>query len=256
MHFRLLPSFLQVGGSHLTHPWDASSYLVLDQPSVLIDCGTPHGWDALRRNLSEVGVKAGDIGLIIGTHGHYDHVSAAALVREECDAPFLLHEDDASAVESGDSERTAARLMYGASFSPVTVDRKLRDGEEIRLEHSLLRIIHTPGHTPGSVSVLVSWGDFTLLVAGDTVWGGYHEAIGSDVAAWHRSMDRLLGYDIDALVWGHSGSVLYGDANARLREAAAGLGVYFVPWRLPISGVGRYAGNPLAPGRMESFPVP
>lgn len=256
MDYRLLPNFFQVGGSHLTHPWDASSYLIRDTPSVLIDCGTPHGVEALKRNIRETGVTLEEIGYIIGTHGHYDHVSAVQQVKAECAAQFLLHSADANAVRNGDPDRTASRLMYGESFSPITVDRELGDYEEISLERALLRIVHTPGHTLGSVSLLVSWDDFTLLVAGDTVWGGYHEAVGSDLKAWKASMKRLLEYDIDALVWGHSGSLIFGDANTRLKEAESSLGVYFVPWRLPISGAGRYAGNPLAPGRMESFAVP
>ncbi len=71
---RLLPFLYQVGGSHLKHEEDASSYLVMSDPPVLIDCGTPNGLDVLKKYLKAIGFPAGSLGLLIGTHCQYDHV--------------------------------------------------------------------------------------------------------------------------------------------------------------------------------------
>jgi hydroxyacylglutathione hydrolase len=253
---KLLPFLYQVGGSHLTHEEDASSYLVTSDPPVLIDCGTPKGLDVLQKNLKLIGFPASSLGLLIGTHCHYDHVGAARDLKNTYGVEFWLHNEDAPAVESGDPDLTAAGFFYGLDFPIVQVDRKLDTETRFELGEYEFIAVHTPGHTPGSISILVKWKDFTVLIAGDTLWGGYHPIIGSDIDRWHDSLARLEKYEFDVLVWGHSGSVVFGDAHQRLKEARESLGQYYVPWRTPMFAEHRYCGNPLAPGRVEYPPVP
>ena len=92
--FRLLPHVYQVGGPHLTDPKDCSVFLIRDEPSVLIDCGAPDGSPALLRNLAALQFSETDIGMIIGTHCHYDHVGAAAELRRAASIPMWLHPAD------------------------------------------------------------------------------------------------------------------------------------------------------------------
>jgi hydroxyacylglutathione hydrolase len=254
---RLLPMVYQVGGSHLTDLKDCSYYLIKDEPAVLIDCGTPDGIPALQRNLASIGLDLSKIGLVIGTHGHYDHVSAVSALKKLADFTFYLHPDDRRAVEEGDGSLTASELMYHLPFPPARVDQELFDGQVIELAHCKLTIVHTPGHTRGSVCVLATWSDFTLLFAGDTVWGGFHPDFYAGIDTWTKSLDKLLTYDFEVMVWGHSGSVVYGDARQRVKEARAALGVFYVPWRIPITPAElRYGGDALNPGRQESNGVP
>jgi len=212
----------------------------------------------LQRNLAAIGVSLADIGLVIGTHGHYDHVSGIARLKELTDLTFYLHPADRQAVETGDGILTASAMMYHLPFPPARVDRELVDGQVIELAGCKLTIVHTPGHTRGSVCVLATWADFTLLFAGDTVWGGFHPDFYAGVETWAGSLDKLLTYEFDALVWGHSGSVVFGDARQRVKEARAALGVFYVPWRIPITGDMplRYGGDALNPGRKETNGVP
>lgn len=255
--FRLLPRVYQVGGPHLTDPKDCSCYLIKDDPSILIDCGSPDGIPALRQNLASLGLGFSDIGMLIGTHGHFDHVGGVAALKQLRDVPFYLHPGDRRAVEKGDGRLTASETLYNLPFPPVRVDRELSDAQIIELTHGRLTIVHTPGHTAGSVSILATWDDFTLLFAGDTVWGGYNPDFFAGIEVWRRSLDKLLAYDFDVMVWGHSGSVVFGDARRRVQEARAAMGVFFVPWRIPISGPEfRYGGDALNPGRQESYGVP
>ena len=253
---KLLPFLYQVGGSHLTHEEDASSYLVVSDPPVLIDCGTPKGLDNLLENLSSIGVPVSSLGLLIGTHCHYDHIGAAQAIKELSRVEFWLHSEDAQAAELGDPDLTAAGFFYNLDFPRVQVDRKLNSETRFRYVDYEFTIVHTPGHTPGGVSILVTWKNFTVLIAGDTLWGGYHPKIGSDIDRWHDSLERLEQYAFDVLVWGHSGSVIFGDAQQRLKEAKESLGQYYVPFRTPMFAEHRYCGNPLAPGRVEYPPVP
>ena len=255
--FRLLPRVYQVGGPHLTDVKDCSYYLIADDPNVLIDCGSPDGIPALQGNLASIGVDISEIGIVIGTHGHYDHVGGAAALKQLTDFTFCLHGDDRRAVEEADGVLTASDMMYHLPFPAVTVDQELGDGQVIELAHCQLTVVHTPGHTRGSVCVLATWDDYTLLFAGDTLWGGFHPAFYAGTDTWAASLDKLLTHDFDALVWGHGGSVVFGDARQRVVEARDALGVYYVPWRIPVTSVGlRYGGDGLNPGRQESGGVP
>ncbi len=256
--FQLLPHVYQVGGSHLTDAKDCSYYLIKDDPCVLIDCGTPDGLPRLQHNLSRIGLAISDVDMVIGTHGHYDHLGGAAALRRLTDYDLYLHDDDRSAVEEGNGVLTASELLYDLPFTPVTVDHPLHDGQIIKLRHCTLEIVHTPGHTRGSVCVLATWGDFTLLFAGDTVWGGFHPDFWAGIETWTASLDKLLTHDFETIVWGHSGSVVYGDAHRRVQEARDALGVFFVPWRIsPLqAGELRYGGDALNPGRLESGGMP
>jgi glyoxylase-like metal-dependent hydrolase (beta-lactamase superfamily II) len=209
-----------------------------DEPT-LIDCGSAEGYPALKRSLSKLGYGPRDIRRVIGTHGHWDHLSGMAALREESDALLCLHDADRAAVESGDEDRTAA-FLYARPFPPVKVDRALNDGEVLSIGGYAFQVYHTPGHSPGSVSLWVEINGMKLLIAGDTFWGGYHPRIGSDMEAWARSLDRLLELDFDVMTIGHCPPTLIYDAKVKAQEARQQFGVYFNPWFKPFHTSFRY----------------
>jgi glyoxylase-like metal-dependent hydrolase (beta-lactamase superfamily II) len=155
-----------------------------------------------------------------------------AQLRAESDAELWLHAHDRQAVETGDGDRTAA-FLYGQPFAPVSVDRVLHDGEVLEIGSYRFRVLHTPGHSPGSVCLWANIDGCKVLIAGDTLWAHFHHRIGSDADAWVRSLDRLLALDVDAVTIGHSPPELILNANAHLREARQQFGVYFNPWFKP-----------------------
>jgi glyoxylase-like metal-dependent hydrolase (beta-lactamase superfamily II) len=135
-------------------------------------------------------------------------------------------------VGTGDSVRTCAGSLYGEvfpAFDPVA----LTDGQVLDLGGALLQVLHTPGHTPGSVSVVARVGGRSVLLAGDTLWGGFSAAVGSDAEAWVASLERLEGLPVDALSFGHGVDVLLDDPAGRIAEARARFGTYFDPWFRP-----------------------
>ena len=229
---RLAGPLYAVSGDRLSHPFDGNAYLIAGREPVLIDCGSLDGYDALRRNLLSVGVTPHDIRRVLVTHGHFDHLSGMARLREESAAELWLHAGDREAVESADPERTSA-FLYERVFPKLRVDRELRDGLRVPAGDMELRVVHTPGHTPGSSSFQLDLDDMRVLITGDTVWGGFHERIGSDAKDWRRSLDRLIELDPTALAIGHSRPMLILDATAKLRDARAQFGVYFNPWFKP-----------------------
>jgi glyoxylase-like metal-dependent hydrolase (beta-lactamase superfamily II) len=166
-------------------------YLVMAEPLTLIDTGpkTPEALAALREGLRRERVRASDIRRIILTHAHEDHCGLARQLRDEAkDAEVLVHgwetghragrleygEHRQLLVRAGvpDEEIGLMRRMYEGvrRYADALEDHEhaeITDDEEIRFERGSLRVVHTPGHTPGSCSFLRE-ADRTL-VAGDCV---------------------------------------------------------------------------------------
>jgi hydroxyacylglutathione hydrolase len=234
---KLIGSVYAVSGDKLTHPWDASAYLVAGDEPALIDCGSAAGYPALKRNLAELGLAPKDIRKVYATHGHWDHISGyAALKEDNPDVQLYIHEAARESVETGDVELTAA-FLYDLPFPQMAVDGLLRDGDALTIGGSNggyeAKLVHTPGHTPSCVSFVLQVGDSRLLIAGDTLWGGFHPRVGSNLDAWHRSLAKLASEDFDVMSFGHLPPTLVLDAKTKVLEAQKQLGVYFNPWFKP-----------------------
>jgi len=103
--------------------------------------------------------------LIINTHGHFDHVGANKRLKEVTGAPILIHSLDAPMLNQLASSAAAWGMKADNSPPP---DRQLQDGDEIGIGKVLLKVIHTPGHTPGGVSLYTAGEVFV----GDTLFAG------------------------------------------------------------------------------------
>lgn len=104
---------------------------------------------------------------VAATHAHFDHVLAAAGIRERAGVPFYLHDDDLAVL---DLLQEAGRFFLGAELPPPPeVDRRYGDGDELTAGAVRLGVIHTPGHSPGSVSLLAPG---EALFSGDTLFAG------------------------------------------------------------------------------------
>ena len=103
--------------------------------------------------------------LIINTHGHFDHVGANKRLKEVTGAPILIHPFDAPMLNQlADS---AAAWGMAADNSPPP-DRELQDGDEVGFGRVTLKVLHTPGHTPGGISLHTEQEVFV----GDTLFAG------------------------------------------------------------------------------------
>ena len=109
--------------------------------------------------------NAPDLRLIINTHGHPDHTCGNGIVKEKTHAAILIHEHDAHML--GESGRKIA-MLFGFETSSPKADKLLCEGDEVKFGASTLKVIHTPGHSHGSISLLGK----KLIFTGDTLFQG------------------------------------------------------------------------------------
>jgi glyoxylase-like metal-dependent hydrolase (beta-lactamase superfamily II) len=194
-----------IGGPSITSADDAAIYLIdFSGELVLIDAGAGNSSSQIVRNIEMLGLNPADISHLILTHCHIDHIGSAPFFKKQYGVKILIHELDAKAVESGDSRKTAAN-WYGTTFPPTAVDRKLKgEHETLKFGSEELHCLHTPGHTPGSISLYLDRAGKRVLF-GQDIHGPFHRDFESDIKAWKKSMRNLLDLNADILCEGHFG---------------------------------------------------
>lgn len=185
--------------------FECNSYLILDETCLLIDTGT-----GSRKDLPEkVKALTPILDMIINTHAHLDHVGG----NQFFDAPVSIHEADAEELERGGLYGTAH--LFNKEFHGK-IDHLLKDGEVIDLGDLSLEVIHTPGHTPGSICLLSNEGH---LFSGDTLFSGGSfgrtDLKGGSSSELVASLERLNTIRFKSLMPGHDQWVDDGKANLK-----------------------------------------
>lgn len=195
----------RIAGPDMTDRRDCAVYLIDFGEPVLIDCGSGFAFHNIINNIKYAGFDAETIHDIILTHCHFDHIGAAHLFRSRFDSRLIMHELDAEIVERGDQTLTAA-FCFETKFSPLPIDKKLRgSGEPLVFGEQTLISIHTPGHTPGSISLYIDIKGLRVVFVQDIAAPLLKEFY-CDPEAWMESMEKLLALDADLLCDGHSGA--------------------------------------------------
>ncbi len=194
-----------IGGPDVSRSDDATSFIVdFNGKLVMIDAGAGGSSRILQKNIEDAGLDPRKISALILTHNHIDHIGSAPYFRTQFGCKIVMHNLDAEAVEEGDSMRTAASC-YGTTFPPTVVDVKLMgDHETLQFGGEELHCLHTPGHTPGSLSVYMDRGGKRILF-GQDIHGPFLDIFRSDMGLWKKSMEKLLALDADILCEGHFG---------------------------------------------------
>ena len=172
---------------------------------VLIDCGMN---SEIIEDISDEGLNPKDLNHCIITHCHIDHIEACHDLNEFIpEIKFYAHELDAKAIEELGHDQQTAASWYGKKYQPVKLYKRFtKDMETLILGNLEFKIIHTPGHTPGSISILVeSQGKKVLF--GQDIHGPFYESFGSDLNDYQKSMQKLLEFEADILCEGHYGII-------------------------------------------------
>jgi len=144
-------------------PLASNCYIIWDDKNRIAAIIDP-GEDAkdIIKKVEELDIE---INYILATHGHFDHVGAVAQLKREIDVEFLAHKGDFFFIEDG---KNAARRWGFIIDQPPKPDRFIEDGDIIKIGEHELKVLHTPGHSPGGVSFLHN----KMVFCGDTLFQG------------------------------------------------------------------------------------
>ncbi|UKA48006.1 MBL fold metallo-hydrolase [Arthrobacter sp. FW305-123] len=183
--------------------WDVDNNVWIigdDSECVVID--PAHNPEKIREAVADRTVKA-----ILLTHGHDDHISSAGAFRDLVNAPIHLHQED--------------WMLWKTVFPHADPDAAIADGDEFTVAGATLKAIHTPGHSPGSVSLHLASED--TLFSGDTLFQGGPGATGRSYSDFPTIIEsirtKLLALPEETVVrTGHGDSTTIGDEKPHLDE--------------------------------------
>ena len=197
----------------------AGCVLYTDGRMVLVDTSVDAGAKDILAYLKKIGHAARDIGSIVITHTHPDHVSGLAAIKvQAAGAKVAAHRDDADYVaRTKDYPGPPGKQRH----TPVPVDVRLEDGQSFEG----FTVIHCPGHTPGSIALLDR--ERKVLVAGDTMnhekgLGPMSDQYNIDPKAHRQSIKKLANYEFEVVLFGHGGPIAKG-GSAQVKALAAKL---------------------------------
>jgi glyoxylase-like metal-dependent hydrolase (beta-lactamase superfamily II) len=201
----------------------SNAYLLRGSKAVLVDTGIPGAGPKIQAVLADLGVGPDDVSAIVVTHGHIDHFGSAVYLKRVLEAPTVAHQDDIDAYSAGRAIVAFMRPtgVFGWLFAKVPLVRAGTDPfvPDIVVDSSMslrefsvdARILLTPGHTPGSISVLTESGE---LIAGDLIAGPLlgviHQWPANPPFHYDRdlnlaSLDAVLALDPTVVYVGHGG---------------------------------------------------
>ncbi len=186
--------------------WGSNCYLLISGGSAIAVDPSPTSESILKTAEEQGAVIVG----IILTHCHFDHLLSAEKLHKATGAPVMIHKNDADGL--GDSLRNAHKLFFGSERIFPPADKMLSDNEIIDLGDKQISVLHTPGHTPGSICLVCK----EILLTGDTLFAegyGRLDLVGGSLADMRRSLSRLSRLDRSLTVYpGHGPTASLGEA--------------------------------------------
>jgi glyoxylase-like metal-dependent hydrolase (beta-lactamase superfamily II) len=189
---------------------NCNAYLIDGPTRVLIDPGHSRLFDHVEQGLDQLGLAIGDIDLIICTHAHPDHIEAVQLFKD-IPTRFTLHEDEWQWAATIGKQMSAA---FGIDMDALLPDFFLKEGN-LSIDDLELNIFHTPGHSPGSITLY--WPSQRALFTGDLIFKeglGRTDLPGGNGSKLKESIRRLTDLDVECFLPGH-GEIIMGAEKVR-----------------------------------------
>lgn len=195
---------------------DLASYLIVTPAgSILIETGVDANVDIVARNIATLGFKVADLKYLLTTQAHFDHVGGHARMKQLSGAQVVVSEADAAVVEGGG--RGDYHFGPDFYFTPVHVDRRVQDGDTVRLGGTVLTAHLTPGHTKGCTTWTMEVKDaegktLHVVFAGSTTVNDGVKLVGNDkypgiADDYRRAFDVLNRLPCDVFLPAHASMI-------------------------------------------------
>jgi glyoxylase-like metal-dependent hydrolase (beta-lactamase superfamily II) len=204
-------------------------YLIRSARPILIDSGSPDELDDIRRGLADHGQRLEDLALVVLTHGHGDHSGGAAAIRSATHARIALGKGDLGMAAAGKNRTlppttlTAQliRPFVDFEYPPFVPDIAVEDGLDLAPYGIKGKVVSMPGHTPGSLVVLL---ENRAAFVGDQILGGWfggtfrrhspgEHYYQDDVDRNRKNIRMLLERGYQTFYLGHGGPVVASDVE-------------------------------------------
>jgi glyoxylase-like metal-dependent hydrolase (beta-lactamase superfamily II) len=212
----------------------SNAFLLLGDRPILVDTGSPGEAEHIRRALAQHGVALGDLALILHTHAHVDHAGTTRALKDLSGAPVAIHARDAELLRRGQNGVIKPFGLLGHFVKAFVVKPYAGVEPDIVIEGEMelapygvnARVLPTPGHTDGSISVVI---EASEAIIGDVIMGGFtNGAFGAaepgyhffvnDLDAIHASLRKLVALAPARLYVGHGGPLPLEKVRARFAQ--------------------------------------
>jgi glyoxylase-like metal-dependent hydrolase (beta-lactamase superfamily II) len=210
----------QLSGRRGPRPSGANVFLLIDNGITVVDTGLSGRALSILKEVRRLGYKTSDVTSIILTHHHTDHVGSLAELKKATGARVMAHTADAPYIDGTLPQPGPARPKWLARMLspfdrmwasiPAGVDKLLNDSDELPVLGGI-RVLHTPGHTPGSICLFVP--QEKLVIVGDLLTNRFRPSPPSriftvDMVQEVNSIKKLARLDFDIIAFGHGKPIL------------------------------------------------
>lgn len=211
--FRISDNLFFIGNT-----FDASYLVTTSSGNIIINSGDQHHLSMLKESIKKLGFNYADTKIILISHSHIDHCGAAALIKQETGAQYMVMKQDVSSVESGGKLDFAYGKDPSFYYPAAKVDRVLHDGEKVQLGKSVLTAHlnggHTKGNTTWSLPVTDHGKTYRAVITGSTsVNPGYvlvnNKEYPSIIKDYQHTFKSLKGLPCDIFLGAHPGFFNY-----------------------------------------------
>jgi hydroxyacylglutathione hydrolase len=217
----------------------SNAYLIVGARPILVDTGSRGDAARIIAGCAAVGVEIRDLALLLHTHVHSDHFGNSAALATDAGCPVAYHAGDrplAMRADNGSLRGVGlrgwilARMLSYLPFPGRAADIDATAGMRLDEFGVAGSVLHTPGHTPGSISLILDSGD---AIVGDVIMGGWAGGLirrtspnfhyfADDLSTAMASLDRILAVTSGRLFVGHGGPIAH-EAVARWRALQGGV---------------------------------
>lgn len=189
---------------------DLASYLITTpEGHILINSSLEESVPLIRASIEKLGFKFADVKILLISHAHSDHCAGSAAIIQQTQARYFVMAEDADAIENGGNTKSRLKASY-LQFPAAKVDRRLKDGDEVKLGGSTLVARLTPGHTRGCTTWTMRVDGLNAVIIGSPNVNPGYILVGNEdyphiATDYERTFKTLKALPVDLFLGAHGG---------------------------------------------------